>query len=229
MAIIANTVKFLSLWRSLPDLSNMAELAKPTKISSPEQMDPTTVLSATEVKQVLLQAVGQNGVGGTELFAQMTLDTELIAALPENWIYAYYLNARYGRPMPVEMLPIRIGSIYSENVYLLSPLMVCSAILMRLYDDYKNTIDPTKKAQANWLMRCLIQINYLIYRIVKANPAPAPEGKLIVSACTAFNEGSAPDQIGWLDVDQLAIWEQAGYTPEAAVAHWFEFKTQPTF
>lgn len=227
MAVIANTIKFLPLWHRLPDISAMPEPAKPQKISSPEIMDPTTVLSASAVKAKLLQAVGQNGVGGADLFAQFALDTEMVQALPENWIYAYYLNARYGRPMPVDMVPIRIGSIYSENAYLLAPLMVCSAILIALWDETRDTINPTIKAENNWLMRCLIQINYVIYKIVQSNPTATPNSELIVCAQTAFG-ADGQEQIAWLDADQLELWEATGKTAQEAAEWWFEQRTQPT-
>lgn len=228
MSTIAHTLTWLPIWATLPDISAMPAQEPPKKATSGEVINPDKLLSPASVKQVLLQAVGLGGFPPTDLFAGFTLNTGLVESLGEDWIYAYYLNARYGKSMPDGMLPIRIGSIYSENPYLLAPLMVCSAILMRLWDTTSSTINPEIKRENDHLMRCVVQLNYLIYAIVKSNPGvPKPDG-LVVSAFRIL-DGVEPINYVWLDHELLTQWwEPAGRTAQEAADHWVANKTQPT-
>lgn len=218
------TVTWLPVWLQLPQIANMAEPAKPSKTTSSEILDATTVLSAAQVKSILMEAIAT-----TDLFAQTTLDPEVVAALPADWIYAYYLNARYATPIPESMMPIRVKHIYNQNDYLLAPLLICSAILMRLWDQTKSTIDPAIKYENDCLMRCIIQLNYVLYEIVRRNPTGQRPNVLLVSSIQAYDSNTQEtDLYYWFDHAKLEDWESAGKTVEDAIEWWQTNHTQPS-
>lgn len=218
------TISYLPVVVSAPVLS--APATKPTKTTSAEVIDPRTLLTPPQVKQLLIDAISGNDQ--TQLFGGMVLDVDICNGLPEEWIYAYYLNARYGRAMPVSMLPIRINSNYSTTGWLLGPLAICSAILSRLWDQTASTINPTIKKEHDSLSRCLVQLNYVIYQITQSNPTLGRPTGLIVSALQAYDKRTTETSIDvWVDSDALVLWESAGGTLESAVEHWVVNKTQP--
>lgn len=218
------TVTWLPVWSQLPQVANMPAPAKPAKTTSSEVLDPTRVLSAEQVKSVLMDAIV-----GTDLFAEAALNPAMVAAIPADWIYAYYLNARYGRAMPVSMMPLRVQHVYNENDYLLPPLLLCSAILMRLWDETKSTINPTIKHENDCLMRCIVQLNYVIYGIVKRNPTGQKPNLLLVSSIQAYDSNAQETEIYyWFDADRLIQWESQGRTAEEAIEWWQTHQTQPS-
>ena len=216
MSFIYGVQSWVRIHATLPSFPAGQPFSKPNKISTVE-----TIVNEYTGEQLIEIALSNQ-----DLFGGAVLDAERVRALNPDDVLAYYLNVRYNASMPTHLLPIRNGAMYGKANHLYAWYLLMSAILTKLYDGMRSTIDKHKLYRADQLARTLAQVNYVIWEYGELGNARTYPDILIIGAARITDKSGITDMLVF-DAEKFEQWTAGGGTPESALAHWKANHTQP--